>query len=181
MNKELKNRGKQGVNLWAKVATKLAGIYHDFDKDSESYRKNWQVVLANNRMDKAHNSISGNDGKHTCKWFDVVYEYYQEKATVTPLSHASSSTMDDLAFLGDEDIVLLDDEKPQAPMPSSRQVTPKYKESLLTMVDIGKQLSKHLKETSTQNVSLQRERLKILLELHATMVEYLKDAKQGGK
>ncbi|MCO5609221.1 hypothetical protein L7F22_063444 [Adiantum nelumboides] len=120
MKEEFNNPRKQGVNLWAKVATKLAGIYLEFDKDSENCRKKWQAVLAKYRVDKAHNYIFGNDKKHTCKWSDVVDEYYHDRATVTPLSHASSSTMDDAAFLGDEDIVPSDDEKPQAPMSSSR-------------------------------------------------------------
>ncbi|MCO5591507.1 hypothetical protein L7F22_045491 [Adiantum nelumboides] len=180
MNDEFNNPGKQGINLRAKVATKLAGIYPEFDKDSESCRKKWQAVLAKYRVDKAHNSISGNDRKHTCKWFDVVDEYYHDRATVTPLSHASSLTMDNAAFLvGDEDVVPLDDEKPQASMSSGRRVTPKYEESLVTMADTGKQLLEHLKETSTETVSLERQRLKILSGLHATMAEYLKDAKQG--
>ncbi|MCO5574041.1 hypothetical protein L7F22_027819 [Adiantum nelumboides] len=163
MNEEFNNPGKQGINLWAKVATKLAGIYLDFDKDSESCRKNWQAVLAKYRVDKAHNSISGNDRKHTCKWFDVVDEYCHDRATVTPLSHASSSTMDNAAFLSHEDIVPLDDEKPQASMSSDRRVTSKYEDSFVTMVDTRKQLLEHLKETSTKIVSLERERLKILL------------------
>ncbi|MCO5547201.1 hypothetical protein L7F22_000646 [Adiantum nelumboides] len=147
MNDEFNNPGKQGINLWAKVATKLAGIYPEFDKDSESCRKKWQAV-----------------------------------ATITPLSHASSSTMDNATFLvGDEDVVPLDDEKPQASMSSGRRVTLKYEESLATMADTGKQLLEHLKETSTKTVSLERQRLKILSGLHATMAEYLKDAKQGEK
>ncbi|MCO5592735.1 hypothetical protein L7F22_046738 [Adiantum nelumboides] len=164
MNDEYNNSGKQGINLWAKVATKLAGIYLEFDKDSESCRKKWQAVLAKYRVDKAHNSISGNDRKHTCKWFDVVDEYYHDRATVTPLSHASSSTMDNAAFLvGDEDVVPLDDEKHQASMSSGRRVTPKYEESLATMADTGKQLLEHLKETSTKTVSLERQHLKIFI------------------
>ncbi|MCO5611595.1 hypothetical protein L7F22_065849 [Adiantum nelumboides] len=158
MNDEFNNPRKQGINFWAKVATKLAGIYSEFDKDSESCRKKWQAVLAKYRVDKAHNSISGND------------------------SHASSSTMDNAAFLvGDEDVVPLDDEKPQASMSSGRRVTPKYEESLATMADTGKQLLEHLKETSIKTVSLERQRFKILSRLHATMAEYLKDAKQGKK
>ncbi|MCO5580529.1 hypothetical protein L7F22_034397 [Adiantum nelumboides] len=181
MNEEFNNPGKQGVNLWAKVATKLAGIYPDFDKDSESCRKKWQAVLAKYRVDKAHNSICGNDRKHTCKWFDVVDEYYHDRATTTPLSHASSSTMDDAASLGDEDIVPLDDEKPQAPMSLGCRATPKYEDSLATMADTRKKRLEHLKETSTETVSLERERLKILSRLHATMAEYLKDAKWGEK
>ncbi|MCO5586309.1 hypothetical protein L7F22_040248 [Adiantum nelumboides] len=179
MNEEFNNPGKQGINLWAKVATKLAGIYFDFDKDSESCRKKWQAVLAKYRVNKAHNSISGNDRKHTCKWFDVVDEYYHDRATVTPLSHASSLTMDNAAFLGDEDIVPLDDKMPQASMSSGRRVTPKYEDSLTTMADTGKQVLEHMKETSTKTVSLERQRLKILSGLHATMAEYLKDAKRG--
>lgn len=177
MSEEFNNPGKQGVNLWAKVATKLAGIYPDFDKDSESCRKKWQAVLAKYRVDKAHNSVSGNDRRHTCKWFDVVDEYYHDRATVTPLSHASSSTMDDATFPGgdkDEVTIALDDEKPQAPMSSSRRVTPKYEESLATMADTGKHLLDHLKETSSQNVALERERLKILAGLHATMSEFIR-------
>ncbi|MCO5557926.1 hypothetical protein L7F22_011499 [Adiantum nelumboides] len=178
MNEEFNNLGKQGINLWAKVATKLAGIYPEFDKDSESCCKKWQVVLAKYRVDKAHNSISGNDRKHTCKWFDVVDEYYHDRATVTPLNQASSSTMDNAAFLGNEDIVPLDDEKPQASMSSGRRVSPKYENSLATVADTEKQLLEHLKETSTETVSLERERLKVLSGLHATMAEYLRDAKR---
>ncbi|MCO5592267.1 hypothetical protein L7F22_046265 [Adiantum nelumboides] len=174
MNEEFNNPGKQGVNLWTKVATKLAGIYLDFDKDSESCRKKWQAVLPKYRVNKAHNSISGNDREYTCKWVDVVDEYYNDRATITPLTHASSSTMDDgTAFLGDEDIAPLDDEKPQASMSLGRRVTPKNEDSLVTMADTGKQLLEHLKETSIKTVSLERERLKILSWLHATMAEYL--------
>ncbi|MCO5552802.1 hypothetical protein L7F22_023435 [Adiantum nelumboides] len=166
---------KQGVNLWEKVATKLARIYFDFDKDIESCHKKWQVVLVKYRVDKTHNSIFGNDKKHTCKWFDVVDEYYHDTATVTPLIHVSSSTMDDATFLGDEDIVPLDDEKPQAPMSLGHRATPKYEDSLATMADTGKQLLKPLKEIFIETISLERERLKILSGLHAMMAEYLKD------
>ncbi|KAH7431285.1 hypothetical protein KP509_08G041000 [Ceratopteris richardii] len=67
LNDEFNNPIKQGVNLWSKVATKLTSMYPDFDKDSESCRKKWQKVLCQYRLDKAHNAISGNDRKYTCK------------------------------------------------------------------------------------------------------------------
>lgn len=65
MNEVFNNPVKQGVNLWAKVATQLAATYPDFDKDSEGCRKKFQAVLAQYRIDKAHNSISGNDRRRT--------------------------------------------------------------------------------------------------------------------
>ncbi|MCO5572388.1 hypothetical protein L7F22_026142 [Adiantum nelumboides] len=46
MNEVFNNPVKQGVNLWAKVATQLATTYPDLDKDSESCRKKFKAVLA---------------------------------------------------------------------------------------------------------------------------------------
>ncbi|KAH7283439.1 hypothetical protein KP509_34G007600 [Ceratopteris richardii] len=45
MSEDFNNPSKQGVNLWAKVSTKLTSTYPDFDKDSEACRKKWAKVL----------------------------------------------------------------------------------------------------------------------------------------
>ncbi|KAH7431062.1 hypothetical protein KP509_08G028300 [Ceratopteris richardii] len=91
MSEEFNNKLKQRVNLWAKVSTKLASTYLDFDKDTEACPKKWAKVLEQFRQDKAHNSISGNDRKITCKWFDVVDEYNHIRSIVTSFSLTSSS------------------------------------------------------------------------------------------
>ncbi|MCO5594164.1 hypothetical protein L7F22_048187 [Adiantum nelumboides] len=96
MSEEFNNPQKQGINLWAKIASRLASsTYHDFNKDSEACRKKWAAVLAQYWLDKAHNATSGNDRKHTCKWYDVMDEYYHDRAQVNCVSHASSTTVAD--------------------------------------------------------------------------------------
>ncbi|MCO5564835.1 hypothetical protein L7F22_018503 [Adiantum nelumboides] len=100
MNEKFNHPQNQGVNLWAKISTQLAATYPDFDKDSESCRKKFQAVLSQYRVDKAQNNISGNDRRHTYKWYDVVDEYYHDRATSTPFSHASSTPQDDVNLAG---------------------------------------------------------------------------------
>ncbi|MCO5572028.1 hypothetical protein L7F22_025779 [Adiantum nelumboides] len=56
---------KQGVDLWSKVATELASLFPECDKDGEACRKKWGRVYDSYTRDKAHNSISGNDRKVT--------------------------------------------------------------------------------------------------------------------
>ncbi|KAH7446702.1 hypothetical protein KP509_01G069300 [Ceratopteris richardii] len=169
MSEEFNNQSKQGVNLWAKVSTKLASMYPDFDKDSEACRKKWAKVLGQYRQDKAHNSISGNDRKITCKWFDVVDEYFHTRPIVTPFSHTSSSAnvSNDNGGSGSE---LHEGEPVPLPSSSSRQSIPKWDESLAGLVDNGKDLIHHFKEMENKHVLIEEERLKLLSGLHTCIL-----------
>ncbi|MCO5568399.1 hypothetical protein L7F22_022098 [Adiantum nelumboides] len=80
----------QGIDLWGKVATKLASMFIDCDKDGQACRKKWARVNKQYREDKSHNAISGNDKKRSCKWYDIVDEYMHDRANVVCKSHASS-------------------------------------------------------------------------------------------
>ncbi|MCO5549171.1 hypothetical protein L7F22_002638 [Adiantum nelumboides] len=176
VNEEFSHPQKQGVNLWAKISTQLAATYLNFDKDSESCRKKFQAVLSQYRVNKAHNDVSGNDRRHTCKWYDVVNEYYHDRATSIPFSLASSTPQDDvnLAGLGEMDGESNKEAtKPTAPVKRS---TPKPDKSLATMVDIGQQLLEYLKDNSTPEDALERERLTLMAGLHASLQGYLKYA-----
>ncbi|MCO5568398.1 hypothetical protein L7F22_022097 [Adiantum nelumboides] len=90
MNDEFNRMPKQGIDLWGKVATKLASMFADCDKDGQACRKKWARVNKHYREDKSHNAISGNDRKRSCKWYDIVDEYMHGKANVVCKSHASS-------------------------------------------------------------------------------------------
>ncbi|MCO5602628.1 hypothetical protein L7F22_056762 [Adiantum nelumboides] len=151
MSKEVNNPQKQEINLWAKIASRLASTYHDFDKDSGACRKKWAVVLAQYRLDKAHNATSGNDRKHTCKWYDSMDEYYHDRAQVNYVSHASSTTVADTIAIskavGDEDSKV-----PQTKATSrdtTRRNAPKVDESLAQMADVEQAMLEHLKDNST--------------------------------
>ncbi|MCO5587646.1 hypothetical protein L7F22_041597 [Adiantum nelumboides] len=152
MSKEFNNPPKQGINLWAKIAFRLASTYHDFDKDSEACRKKWAIVLAKYRLDKAHNATSGNDRKHTCKWYDIMDEYYHDRAHVKCVSHASSTIVADTIAtseaLGDKDSKV-----PQTKATSrdtTRRNAPKAEEFLDQMADTGQAMLEHLKDNSTR-------------------------------
>eukprot|EP00250_Pteridium_aquilinum_P028286 c36903_g1_i1 orf=99-665(-) len=90
MNDSFSKAPKQGVDQWEKVAMQLASLFPDCDKDSESCRKRWGRVYADFKKDKLHNSISGNDWKVTCQWYDIVDEYMHSRANVVSYSHASA-------------------------------------------------------------------------------------------
>ncbi|MCO5577712.1 hypothetical protein L7F22_031544 [Adiantum nelumboides] len=79
---------KQGVDLWSKVATKLASLFPECDKDGQACRKKWRRVYDSYKRDKAHNSISGNDRRVTCKWYKIVDEYMHSSANVVSELHA---------------------------------------------------------------------------------------------
>ena len=49
------------------------------------------------RVDKAHNAISDNDNKRTCKWYDIVDEYMHDRTNVHCLNHALSMGDDSFA------------------------------------------------------------------------------------
>ncbi|MCO5575991.1 hypothetical protein L7F22_029798 [Adiantum nelumboides] len=89
MNDEFNRMPKQGIDLLGKVATKLASMFADCDKDGQACRKKWARVNKHYREDKAHNAILGNDRKRSCKWYDIV-EYMHDRANVVCKSHASS-------------------------------------------------------------------------------------------
>ncbi|MCO5602182.1 hypothetical protein L7F22_056310 [Adiantum nelumboides] len=72
INDDFNKPQKQGMDLWSKVANKLALSYSDLDKASEACPKKWGRVYDKYKTDKLHNSMLGNDVKKTCKWFDVV-------------------------------------------------------------------------------------------------------------
>ncbi|KAH7293929.1 hypothetical protein KP509_28G048500 [Ceratopteris richardii] len=150
MSEEFNNPSKQGVNLWAKVSTKLASTYPDFDKDSEACQKKWAKVLGQYRQDKAHNSILANDRKITCKCFDVVDEYYHTRPIVTPFSNTSLSAnvSNDNGGSGSE---LHEGEPIPLPSSSSRRSIPKWDESLAGLVDNGKDLIHHFKEMENKH------------------------------
>lgn len=165
------------------MADKLSTTFHDFDKDSEACRKKWVHVLGQYRIDKAHNSVSGNDRKYTCKWFDVVDEYYHNRAQVKSVSHASSVSCNatTLETQIDEEN---EDGEPQSstakaqPTPSStRQEPPKIENSLSEMANTGRALLDHLKESSIRQEATENKCLDVLAALHATMVEFLNASK----
>ncbi|MCO5613095.1 hypothetical protein L7F22_067369 [Adiantum nelumboides] len=81
---------KQGGDLWSKVATELASLFPECDKDGQACRKKWGRVYNSYKRDKAHNSISGNDHRVTCEWYDIVDEDMHSKANVVSESHASA-------------------------------------------------------------------------------------------
>ncbi|MCO5547013.1 hypothetical protein L7F22_000453 [Adiantum nelumboides] len=161
MNEEFDNPVKQGVNLWAKVATQLAVAYPDFDKDSEGCKKKFQAVLTQYKIDKTHNAIFDNDRRHTCRWYDVIDEYYHDRATSIPLSHASSITQDD-PMEPSEGESTNKGEKPPLSIASKKGTTPKYEESIAQMADTVKDLLKYLKDSSNRQDALDRERLTLM-------------------
>lgn len=178
MDTEFRVPQKQGVNLWAKVADKLAATYHDFDKDSEGCRKKWRSVIGEYKLDRAHNSVSGNDRRRTCKWYDVVDEYYHDRAAVTCVSHASSTTSTHDVGVTEGDLPIEGDSqanecKPQQSSSSAKRTIPKSDESLAEMADTGRALLDHLKEASATHVTLERERLQLLAQFHTTMAGFL--------
>ncbi|MCO5562199.1 hypothetical protein L7F22_056843 [Adiantum nelumboides] len=81
---------KQGVDLWSKVATELASLFPECDKDGEACKKKWGRVYDSYKRDKAHNSISGNDRRVTCEWYEIVDKYMHSWANVVSESHASA-------------------------------------------------------------------------------------------
>ncbi|KAI5072090.1 hypothetical protein GOP47_0012196 [Adiantum capillus-veneris] len=95
MKEDFNKMPKQGVDLSGKVATKLASMFVDCDKDGQACRKKWARVNKQYRDDKAHNAISGNDRKRSCKWYDIVDEYTHDRANVVCKIHASSLGEDD--------------------------------------------------------------------------------------
>ncbi|MCO5586971.1 hypothetical protein L7F22_040916 [Adiantum nelumboides] len=53
-------------------------------------RRSGDVSTMRTKKEKAHNSISVNDQKITCDWYDIVDEYMPSKANVVSESHASA-------------------------------------------------------------------------------------------
>ncbi|MCO5587113.1 hypothetical protein L7F22_041060 [Adiantum nelumboides] len=147
----------------------------DFDKDSEGCRKKFQVVLAQYKIDKTHNIISSNDKRHTCRWYNVIDEYYHDQATSIPLSHASSITQDDPMDPGEGESTK-DHEKPPFFIASKKGTTPKYEESIAQMADTGKDLLEYLKDSSNCQDALEREHLTLMAGMHECMKGYLKHA-----
>ncbi|MCO5580791.1 hypothetical protein L7F22_034662 [Adiantum nelumboides] len=90
MHSEFGKTLKQGVDLWSKVATQLASLFPECDKDRQACRKKWGRVYDAYKKDKSHNSISGNDRRVTCEWYDIVDEYMHGRANVVRESHASA-------------------------------------------------------------------------------------------
>ncbi|MCO5570174.1 hypothetical protein L7F22_023892 [Adiantum nelumboides] len=125
INEEFNKPVKQGVNLWANVTTQLAATYPDFDKYSEGCRKKFSIVLAQYRIDKTHNAISGNNKRHTFRWYDVINAYYHDRATSTPLSHGSSITQDGPMEHGKGESTK-EGEKPPLFIASKKGITPRY-------------------------------------------------------
>lgn len=81
---------KQGFDLWSTIATQLARLFRECDKDSKICRKRWSHVYADYKKDKAHNSISGTDHKVTCQWFDIIDEYLHNQKNMVSYTHASA-------------------------------------------------------------------------------------------
>ncbi|MCO5604887.1 hypothetical protein L7F22_059061 [Adiantum nelumboides] len=175
MNEDSNNLVKQGVNLWAKVATQLATTYADFDKNSEGCRKKFQAVLARYRIDKTHNAIFGNDNRHTCRWYDAVDEYYHDQATSIPLSHAFSITQEDPIEPGEGESTK-EHEKPLLFVASKKGTTPKYEQSIAQTMDTGKDLLEYLKDSSNHQDALERERLTLMAGMHECMKGCFKHA-----
>ncbi|MCO5596458.1 hypothetical protein L7F22_050521 [Adiantum nelumboides] len=158
MSEEFNNPQKQGINLWVKVASRLASTYHDFAKEREACRKKWAALFAQYRLDKAHNATSKNDREHTCKLYDVMDEYYHDKVQVNCVSHASSTTIADTIAtcetVGDEDFKV-----PQTKDTSNittRRNAPRAKESLAQMANTGRAMVEHLKDNFTRQEALER-------------------------
>lgn len=62
LNDDFNKPQMQGIDLWSKIANKIASTYFDFDKDSEASSKKWGCVYDQYKADKLHNSA-----KRTCK------------------------------------------------------------------------------------------------------------------
>ncbi|MCO5575936.1 hypothetical protein L7F22_029743 [Adiantum nelumboides] len=183
MNKEFNNPQKQGINLWAKIASRLASTYHDFDKDSKACRKKWAIVLALYRLDKAHNATSVKHRKYTCKLYDIMDEYYHDRAQVNCVSHASSIAIADTIAtseaVGDEDSKV-----PQTKATSrdtSCHNAPKAEKSLAQMADTRQAMLEHLKDNSTHQEALDRRHLDLLAEFVSTMARFLEQSKRDNK
>ncbi|KAI5075864.1 hypothetical protein GOP47_0009940 [Adiantum capillus-veneris] len=177
MHEEFNNPQKQGINLWAKVVARLASTYHDFDKDSEACRKKWGFVLGQYRLDKAHNATSGNDRKYTCKWYDVVDEYYHDRASVKCVSRASSTTHENTKMSevpGEEDSKASQIKIQATTTTNGKRSTPKVEESLAQMADTGRALLDHLKDNSNRQEALENKHLDLLVSFHDTMAGFLK-------
>ncbi|MCO5551828.1 hypothetical protein L7F22_005331 [Adiantum nelumboides] len=72
-------------------------------------------------------------------------EYYHDRATSIPLSHASSITHDDPMEPGKGESTK-EGEKPPLSIASKKVTTPKYEESIAQMADTGKDLLEYLKD-----------------------------------
>ncbi|MCO5566747.1 hypothetical protein L7F22_020427 [Adiantum nelumboides] len=78
----------------------LASLFPDCDKDGQACRKKWRRVYDAYKKDKAHNSISRNDRKITCDWYDIVDEYMHSIANVVSESRTSA-----LGSFADEEMI----------------------------------------------------------------------------
>ncbi|MCO5550018.1 hypothetical protein L7F22_003495 [Adiantum nelumboides] len=100
MHDDFKKTPKQSVDLWSKVATQLAFLFLDCDKDGQACKKKWGRVYNAYKKNKAHNSISGNDRKITCDCYDILDEYMHSTANIVSESHALA-----LGGFADEEMV----------------------------------------------------------------------------
>ncbi|MCO5603294.1 hypothetical protein L7F22_057443 [Adiantum nelumboides] len=137
---------KQGIDLWGKVATKLASMFADCDKDKQACKKKWARVNKQYREDKAHNAISGNDRKRSCNWYDIVDEYMHDRANVVCKSHVSSIGEEfELGQHGQEGIYVHSKEKEEKKV--SSKVSAKD--------DALHQLVLHMKEESSRRAAME--------------------------
>ncbi|MCO5593262.1 hypothetical protein L7F22_047270 [Adiantum nelumboides] len=111
MNNEFTRAHKQGVDLWSKVPIQLASLHPDCDKDGESCRKRWGRIYDSYKKGKLYLSVSGNDKKISCQWFDVVDQYMSDCATVTIDAFTSAPTLGEDVAETNEDMSTLPDEE----------------------------------------------------------------------
>ncbi|MCO5581233.1 hypothetical protein L7F22_035111 [Adiantum nelumboides] len=173
MNEEFNNLVKQGVNLWAKVATQLAATYLDFDKDSEDCRKKFQQCWFNTRSTKSTTLFLTMIGGTHVDWYDVEDEYCHDRATSIPLSHASLITQDD-SVKPSEGESIKEYKRPPLFIASKSHTTLKNEKSIAQMTDIKKDLLEYLKDSSNHHDILEREHLILMAGMHECMIGYLK-------
>ncbi|KAI5057964.1 hypothetical protein GOP47_0027979 [Adiantum capillus-veneris] len=169
MNDEFNKMPKQGIDLWGKVATKLASMFANCDKDGQACRKKWARVNKQHREDKAHNAISGNDRKRSCKWYDVVDEYMHDRANVVCKSHASSIGEElEPGDHGQEGVYVYTKEKEE------KKVNPKSN----AKDDALHQLVMHMKEESSRRAAMEERRQKSFEAMQSIMASLLQQAQK---
>ncbi|MCO5603771.1 hypothetical protein L7F22_057923 [Adiantum nelumboides] len=184
MHAEFGKTPKQGIDLWSKVATQLASLFPDCDKDGQACRKKWGRVYNSYKTDKSHLSISGNDRIITCDWYDIVDEYMHGRANVVCGSHASAlgsktdKEMDDASqpLEGQSQDHVAEEGEDATQASATKEKSPstiptrsphhkkdrKIEDSLTDMANTAKLMASQQRESDTDHKATETQRLQLL-------------------